>query len=338
MKKFFLPVVFLTVALFAAGHGRYRTPETKIDTTFIRSFYNDLVLRVYLADKGNNFVLNDRSNDLNIRFRPNDYYKIGFGVNHKWFGLKIGFELPFSNGDEAKFGKSSSFGLQSYVVARRFMLDVVAMKTEGYYLRLRGKNAGDFVLADHEVYDVQSNLSSLHFGVNLIYVLNYKRFSYKAAFNQTDMQIRSAGSVIFGGGFSSFEIDGSEHLVPDEISESYFKPWAGLSGIHSYSAYGSFGYAYSWVPLKRSILTGALTGRIGVRYNELDLENRQKNFQTKPGFGGELRISGGYNFPWVYVGASFVQEQFNSDVRFNSLQFSNGTSFFEFTISKRIKL
>lgn len=338
MKKGILLAAFTVCFFLVFGQIGGKGPETRIDTTFIKSYYNDLIIRVYSADKGNNFLIRDRSNDLNIRFRPNNYYKVGVGVNYKWFGLKIGANLPATNANESVYGKSSSFGLQSYIVARRFMLDVVALNSKSYYLQLSGKNARDFVSSDDEVYDVQSGLQSTNIGVNFIYVLNYKRFSYKAAFNQTDLQKRSAGSVILGVGASSYEIKGNEKLISDEINSNYFKEWGGLDAIRSYTLYSGFGYAYSLVPFQKTILTGAVVGRLGVRYNQMDFEGSKEKLQTRPGMGAEFRLSGGYHLPWFYLGASFVQAQFNSDVKFNTLQFSNGTSFLEVTISKRIKL
>lgn len=338
MKKGILIAVFTFCTCSAFAQKERTGPESKIDSTFIRSYYNDLIVRIYSADKGNNFMITDRSNDLSIRFRPNDYYKLGVGVNYKWFGLKIGANLPTSNANESVYGKSSSFGLQSYIVARRFMLDIVAMKSKNYYLQLSGKNAKDFVASGEEVYDVQSGLQSTNIGVNFIYVVNYKRFSYKAAFNQTDLQKRSAGSIIWGGGASLFETKGNEKLIADEINLNYFREWGGLDAIHSYTVYGGFGYAYSLVPFQRAILTGAVIGRLGVRYNQMDFEESKVKFQTKPGMGAEFRLSAGYHLPWFYLGASLVRAQFNSDVKFNTLQFSNGTSLLEITISKRIKL
>lgn len=338
MKKGILLIGLFCFCCSAFVQAQQRTPEMKIDTAFVKSYYNDLIVRIYAADKGHNFELTDQSNDLSIRFQPNDYYKLGVGVNYKWFGLKVGAKLPFTNANESVYGKSSSFGLQSYIVARRFLLDVVAMKSRGYYLRLDGKNAGEFVSNDDTVYDLQPSLKSVNFGLNFIYVLNYKRFSYKAAFNQTDMQLKSAGSVILGGGASSLKVGGNEGLISDEVNSDYFEGWNGLNKIQSYAAYAGLGYAYSLVPVRNAIVTAAAMGRIGVRYNQFDLDENQSKLQTKPGFGTEFRLSGGYHFARVYFGASLVRAQFNSDVQFNSLQFSNGTSFLELTISKRIKL
>ncbi len=310
--------------------------KKKIDTNYVHSYHTDLIVRVYTADKGNHFLIGDNGNDLNIKYRSNDLFKLGVGVNYKWFGLKIGFELPFANSNVEKYGSSSSFGLQSYLVARRFVVDIVARKTNGYYLSLHGKAAED--ISDEEVYQVRSDIKITNFGVNFIYVLNSERFSYKAAFNQTDLQLRSAGSLIWGGGLASSDVDGDETLIPDELLSEAYEEWQGLDKFRSYSGYGSLGYAYSLVPFSNAIITASLATQMGIRLNQLHFERQRHNYQTKLGFGGEIRIAGGYHFPGFYLGGSFVQSHFNSDVRFSSLQIANGTSFLEFTVSKRIKL
>jgi hypothetical protein len=251
--------------------------------------------------------------------------------------LKIGADLPFSDNNAEKYGNTSSFGLQSYIIARPFILDVMALRTKGYYATLHGENANQFSSADG-IYGLMGNLKTTNLGVNFIYVLNSKRFSYKAAFNQTDLQKKSAGSFLWGLGLSSFKIANEEGIIPAEISSTYFVDWTDLINFRSYSIYGSFGYAYSWVPFRKAIVTASTSAQIGFRYNQMKYVDEGVVNQKKPGLGGEVRVSGGYHFPWFYIGASFVQTQFNSDVRFRGLQIANGTSFLEVTISKRIKL
>ena len=338
MKKgIWLLFVIILSGKFLCAQSTYRRPEMKIDTNYVDSYYKDLIVRLYTADKGNLVLISDRINDLSVKYRSNDHFKVGMGVNYKWFGLKIGAEIPFVSTNENKYGRSSSLGLQSYLIARRFIVDVVALKTHGYYLTLHGRNSDE--LTDNDlIYQIRKDIQTTNVGVNFIYVLNYQRFSYKAAFNQTDLQLKSAGSIIFGGGVSSFKIQGDSVLIAQELTSEYFKDWQGLYNFHSYGMYGSAGYAYSYVPFRKAIITCSLMAELGMRYNNLKFDTSSNNSQTKPGLGGEVRISGGYHFPGFYLGASFVQTQFNSDVRFNSLQIANGTSFLEFTVSKRIKL
>lgn len=337
MKKGWVVLALLVASKFVCAQKTENFKKKRYDSDYIESYYNDLIVRIYNADKGNHVTLNDRENDLGLKYRSNDSFKLGAGLNYKWFGLKIGADLPFSDNNPEKYGNTSSFGLQSYIIARPFILDVVALRTKGYYASLHGENAGQFH-SNGDVYSLMSDLRTSNLGVNFIYVLNSKRFSYKAAFNQTDLQLKSAGSFLWGMGLSSLKIVDDEGIVPHEISTDYFVDWADLIHFHSYSLYGSFGYAYSWVPFPKAIITASSSVQIGFRYNRMKYVDEGVAIQRKPGIGGEIRLSGGYHFPWFYVGASFVQTQFNSDVRFRGLQIANGTSFLEFTVSKRIKL
>lgn len=338
MKKGLVILAVLLAGKFVGAQSAEKTKTPGIDSTYIESYYRDLVVRVYSADKGNHVSFYDRSNKLGIRYRSNDSFKLGLGVNYKWFGLKVGVGLPLSENNVQQYGKSSGFGLQSYIIARPFIIDVVALRTSGYYLTLHGKNANQFQTENVPVYAINNGLKTRNFAVNFIYVFNSKRFSYKAAFNQTDLQKKSAGSIVWGCGFSLFKIEDKDVIIPSEFTDDYFKEWADLVNFHSYSVYGSLGYAYSLVPFQNGIVTASTSVRFGALHNELMFLDDTNTAKTKAGLGAEIRLSGGYHFPWFYFGATFVQTQFNSDVRFNALQIANGNSFLEFTVSKRIKL
>lgn len=337
MKKGWLLLALLFAGNFVSAKNLEDSTPKRYDPNYIESYYNDLIVRIYSADKGNQVSLNDHSNEFGLKYHSNDDFKLGAGFNYKWFGLKIGADLPFSDNNVEQYGHTSSFGLQSYIIARPFILDVMALRTKGYYATLHGENSGQFKTIDG-VYGQMSNLKTKNFGVNFIYVLNSKRFSYKAAFNQTDLQKKSAGSIILGAGLSSFKIENEQGIIPAEISADYFSDWSDLIHFQSYSLYGSFGYAYSLVPFRKAIITASASTKFGFRYNHMKYVDEGIATKRKAGLGGEVRLAGGYHLPWFYVGASFVQTQFNSDVRFRGLQIANGTSFLEFTISKRIKL
>ncbi len=81
-------------------------------------------------------------------------------------------------------------------------------------------------------------------GLDAYYTFNHKRFSYPAAFNQTTLQRRSAGSPIVGMGFTRHSIDMSIEGLPDQL----FYTDLSLSG----------GYAYNWVIAKNWLFAGSL--------------------------------------------------------------------------------
>ncbi|WP_163715382.1 DUF4421 family protein [Mangrovibacterium lignilyticum] len=337
MKKGIVLLVLIVAGRLLHAQSAPELSELNYDPNYVESYYDDLIVRLYSADKGNHAMITNGFNDLNLVYRSNDHFKLGAGVNYKWFGLKIGAELPVSYTDEDKYGQSSSFGLQSYLISRAFIVDVLALRTRGYYLSLNGKNASD-LSSDGRLYQVRGDVQTDNLGANFTFVLNHNRFSYKAAFNQTDLQLRSAGSIIFGGSVGYYRIGGDVNLISDDLGEEYFPGFMGLYDFQSYSVYGSAGYAYSLVPFRRAILTGSASAQFGYRYNELGFSEGDSEIQSKPGIGASIRVAGGYHFSGFYLGATYIQNQFNSDINFNSLQISNGTSFLEFTLSKRFSL
>lgn len=336
MKK---GIVFLAL-LFAGKFLCAQSPppeivDLKYDPNYVESYYDDLIVRVYSADKGNHALITDGSNDLNMLYRSNDHFKLGIGANYKWFGLKIGTDLPIESSNIDRYGKSSSYGLQSYLISRPFIVDITALKTIGYYLTLLGRNAQE-IAENGQFNEIRSDVETENLSANVIYVVNHKRFSYKAAFNQTDLQLRNAGSLLLGGRVGYYNIGGELDLIAEELGSDYFEDYAGLYDFRTFSALGSVGYAYSVVPFRRAIITASVSGQIGYQKNTLHFDNRDTEYRSKPGLGASVRLAGGYHFKRFYLGATFVQSHFNSDIHFSDPQISNGNSFLEFTLSKRI--
>ena len=83
------------------------------------------------------------------------------------------------------------------------------------------------------------------------YLFNGKRFSYSAAYSQSKIQKRSAGSLMAGAMYYQGSIDYADHSNGDLIYAMQglgkVKLWQGSVGI---------GYAYNWVPV-RGLLVNA---------------------------------------------------------------------------------
>ncbi len=87
---------------------------------------------------------------------------------------------------------------------------------------------------------------------NGYYLFNGKRFSYAAAYDQSVMQKRSAGSLMVGAMYFYGRIDYASHSNGDLIYLMHglgkVKLWQGSVGV---------GYAYNWVPV-RGLLVNAM--------------------------------------------------------------------------------
>ncbi len=335
MKIFFL--FFLFAGICEASFSQERSRNSfNLDTSYVESYYHDLIVRVYSANRNNFVHFIDIAEDLDLKYRPNDYFDLGVGLNYKWFGLNVGTKIAKLSDDNHIYGKSTTVGLQSYLYAQRFTLDIMALKTRGYYLDLDDEQF-ERQIAQEEYYK-RRDLRTRNFGINLNYVLNNRRFSYKAAFKQNDLQKKSAGSVILGAGAYLLTVQADSAFVPGEISHHYFLGWRELNAFKCYTFNGNLEYAYSWVPVKNWITTAAYRLSLGMQRNIWFVDDQAQNKQFRLNRSGMIRLSAGHHFPAFYLGISFVRYQQNSIIRMSSIKVLNGTNFTEFTVSKRIKL
>lgn len=335
MKKFLFVCSFFFLFQQVFSKDKSERAAYAFDPNYIDTYYDDLIVRLYSANRNNFIQFNDLDQEQRLKYRSNDYLTLGAGINYKWFGINLGTKIqPFSN-DDRRFGKTTTFGIQTYIYARRFTIDVMAFETKGYYLS--GSDDGLLGNETGEYYQ-RNNMKTKYYGANLNYIQNYRRFSYKAAFKQNELQKRSAGSLIFGGGFYVLNVDDDQPLIPVEIDADYYRDWRFLKAITSYTFNANLGYAYSWVPHKNWVITGSYRFSLGVQHNIWHVDENPDQSQYKINRSAVVRVSAGHHFPGFYIGASYVRYQQNSSMQINSLDILNGTNFIEFTISKRIKL
>ena len=157
-------------------------------------------------------------------------------------------------------------------------------------------------------------LTSTIKGFNVYYIFNHRRFSYPAAFSQSTIQRRSAGSPLLGIGYTQHSLDvnwgelnkvisnrlGS--LVPANPIDSTLM----FSEVKYIDVSISGGYAYNWVFARNWVLAGDGIGRFGVVWNNskwyvgtstiLHAYNyRRSNFSTN-NFFGSINLYVGFNF------------------------------------------
>lgn len=106
---------------------------------------------------------------------------------------------------------------------------------------------------------------------NGYYMFNGKHFSYAAAYDQSVIQRRSAGSLMVGGMYYYGRIDYATHTNGDLIylmnGLGRIKMWQGSVGV---------GYAYNWVPV-RGLLVNAMAMPMLTFVNKVKVFNYDTN-------------------------------------------------------------
>ena len=128
-------------------------------------------------------------------------------------------------------------------------------------------------------------------GLNLYYIINHKKFSYPAAFNQSTQQKKSAGSPLVGAGYTqhSLEIDWNklndiikvvldDSITTEKVKERIIYTDISISG----------GYAYNWVFAKNWLFAASLS---------LSLSYKRTSSRISAGIGGAfVDFADSFNF------------------------------------------
>ncbi len=306
------------------------------DTNYIDTYNNDLILRIYTSNKINFFKLKDTEQDISLKYKPNDFYNLGIGVNYKWFGINIATPFPLSTKDESKYGKTTTFGIQSYVYRRKFTIDLLAKKTDGYFISESDELLPSF--DDTGIEYSRRDVQTQNFGLNVNYIFNNERFSHSAAFKQTERQKISAGSLLGGFGLYSFLTSADSSIVPREIDERYFSKNRDFKGSLAFSVNVNAGYAYSLVFAKNWLLTGSFISSIGLehlRFRYFEQSNHQK---LRPNFSTQVRLALSYQCKEYMAGVSVVRFTHGSSLEVPEMSITNGSDFIRLTISRRLQL
>ncbi|MBP5508949.1 MAG: DUF4421 family protein [Prevotella sp.] len=210
----------------------YKTPY---DTNYVVRPEGKLTLKVRMNQTGNDFHAKGTVNDIYSKADLSTSHKTTFSVAAIYRGIGVGMAV-----NPAKWKgiyKDYEFNLNYY--SNRLSLDFSYQRSESL--------AGDIYRDD--------NLQQLHSGditmkvANIAgyYTFNHRRFSFPAAFTQSYIQHRSAGSWLAGISYQGGSLKTSNGLKernPDAPEVSIEIGHIGIGG----------GYGYNWVLGKKWLL------------------------------------------------------------------------------------
>ncbi len=279
--------------------------HTNNDTAYIEEHTEDITFRLYGSRKYTKYDIIDRKQKKDILYRPNTPFNIGFGANYRFVGLNIGFNLPFINRHNDRFGKTKYLDLQSHIYLRKLVVDFYAQTYKGYYVA--NPNAVfDKEYVRNNPHPQRPDIRNSNFGLNVQYIFNDERFSYRAPNLQNEYQKKSAGSFIVGGEIFLARIKGDSSLIPSNIVDTTF-----LRELHYYrsgiaSLAANVGYAHTFVYKKHFFLSLSLTTGLGAARTALFLEDGTIKRNVGLQFSNTIRAALGYNSSRYFAGVHYV--------------------------------
>ena len=204
-----------------------------------------------------------------LRFEPPIASSVGFWVGYRGTGFAYSKSLTKNAGRYYSFSTTGAkYGFNFRL--RRF-------KTEDTKFSAKDYKDGQL---EGEPYDTAFSMPSAVWirsvYVNGYYVFNGRRYSQAAAYNQSVIQRRSAGSLLLGATWYQSSFDYS-----DIVNGFFMIVGDGISRIKVHQANIGVGYGYNWVPLRGLVVNAMAMPTISI-YNRVKVYKYDFNYYLAP--------------------------------------------------------
>ena len=217
---------FLSISSFA---------QAGIDTTYIKPRQHKILARTFISNNAIEVYGNSKY------YKPNNPLNVGVGLSIKntILNARMAYGL-IALRDKEKFGKSHVLDIQVHRYSRRMVMDVFVQRYKGFFHHIPRERK----------IELNPSLSVMQIGAESAYLFNGNKFSARAAFEQSEQQLISAGSFTLGGGAYYYKMNlGDSVPVESRIVNNL---QLGFNG----------GYAYSVVVGKHWLLSGMATAGV----------------------------------------------------------------------------
>jgi hypothetical protein len=264
-----------------------------VNLTKLWTFYTPFI------NKSMQLTITNHKTNHSIILLPNSKTSFGLNVIHKWFGLGIAFGLSQSKTNIERFGQTKQFDFQLNSYMRSMVLDFRIQAYKGFY-------RSDAPPDKNDIFPQAPNFSTYSLGGSLLFFTNKKKFSYKAAYTRSEIQLKSAGSFNYG-----FYVDMDGANDPDNFSTLNITRWPNEFNLHSYNSGGIgfiFGYSYTFVIKKFFFFNLSASPKFGLRYLNYQQSNGDKKTRLIGAGGAIFRLSIGYEGKRLFYGLSSVSQ------------------------------
>ena len=224
--------------------------------------YNASVFDVDYSNTGGDPSAGDGI-DWEMCFEPPMASSIGLWAGYR--GTGIGFSKSLSKKKGTTFSFSTTGAKYGASIRlRSFDIDEVTITSTIYE---------DGTVTDNErkgYLNAPANITSLY--LNGYYVFNGRRYSQAAAYNQSVIQRRSAGSLLVGATWymSAFDLSDDRNSVLMLLSH-------GVGRVKLFQGNIGVGYGYNWVPLRGLVLNAMAMPTVSL-YNRVTDYNYDCNY------------------------------------------------------------
>jgi hypothetical protein len=222
------------------------------------------------------------------------------------------------------YGKTKNTDYFFSFSGHRFVLDLYFEDFRGFYISNYASYPKASSTDTSKIFPQRADMKAVSAGLTFYYIQNYTRFSYKAAFGNSEEQLKSCGSLMYGGYLSTFNMNADSGLVTGKYKK-YLHGYANLDRSVTLNAGLSIGYMFTFVFKHHFYATLALNPGLSYLYyqshaygpKDTARGSRDSTYSVQTaaqlGFKIHSRLAIGYNSPKWYGGIKFAGDAFYQD-------------------------
>src|SRR6478736_4508793 len=284
----------LTVLLFFVASscfsqsqpGLHTLPDA--DSAFIRKFNWTNDIRFFYGLQGNNSSLGSKRDDgtrINgdLYQNTNDY--IGAGITYGWLDGDISYSIKGTTYLKEERSNLTQLKLSFSYTRRRIVF-------RPYY-----SNSEGMVVSDSEnEFESTPSLHDTRLGMQVTYLFNSSKYSYRAAMYQTEYQLKTAGSFLLRLDPFYRRLGAKTGMIPSAYDQvSRYGEQTGLQYIKSPGLLVSPGYGIN-IALRdpRFFISPMVFAGIGFAQNKYETTHGKGSY-TSLEYGANMMLNAGYN-------------------------------------------
>lgn len=298
LPAFWLFLVLTTLNTYAQSIDVLVQPGKAKSNPWYADYTDEITGRIQLLNRSLVMSVEGPSLKKSFSLEPNTSNAIGISMVHKWLGISVAIPLPERESLSAKRGFTQAIDIQAYGFTRKFLINGYFQRYQGMFIR--APRPDEAATVPTELFIRRPDVSMLNMGLLARYLFNSSRLSQRAAYVGSEIQLKSAGSLVLVPSVNWLSVAADSALV----GNNFFKAGKEKDNLQN----GNFlsvglgtGYMFTLVFLKKCYFSLNLTGGLAYQHqrvfsegssNVLDEISTTWNFSSAIGITGRRLFAG----------------------------------------------
>jgi len=330
----FLFLIFLSAPLFAqddvevTAYPQKKTNADSIRAHYIQRYPDHFFIWPVIKQRSLHFDIENLKGNEKLNFKPNNSVTLGVGAYLFDIGAELTFAVPKSSAENEKFGKTKSTDLQLNILSKKFGLDAYYQTYTGYY-----EDDATLKLLPNQPYPQRSDIVTRNYGISGTYIFDYKRFSFRSAYNFAERQLNSHGSFLLVGTLNAFKLT-ADSSVLNKAQRLIYGERSSFKDLNYTTFSIAPGYTYSLI-FNNFFINGTLAAGPAHNWIYYRQDNNTDKNDITINIYATARIALGYNSDHFFAGVNFVTQA--RSIKFEDIRFTNSSNTFKLLVGYRFR-